>query len=298
VTARSSLHLVLLATALAAAPANADRIENDLALSLFSHNYEGRLEPVIREEHVLEVFKVRGYQIFYIEFEDASVQSESLDRIGIFIESDEYSGKVLAPQRMQELDAEALFDGHDYAVEDVARFYTKAESLAIRLNPSEERLKELLIRLGVMAERDGQYAAAKRAALLAAVAGMDERHGAGTRRWVLDHEFRHGYYFVMLKAGVNRIWREMLSDREREMIAAALVMTARYNPEDSSLMEREFHAMAFEKRFESDLRRLSVPWFTGSAQAAEAEVEALIGKLPEIRRAFLALETQLLPRSS
>jgi hypothetical protein len=191
-----------------------------------------------------------------------------------------------------------LFDGHDYAVEDIASFFALAGRLAIKLHPREEQLRALLIRFDVLAEQDGQYVATKRAALLSAIAGMDKRHGAGTRRWVLDHEFRHGFYFVTLKAGVHRVWQEMLSDREREMIAATVVMTARYNPKDPGLMEREFHAMVFEDRFEEDLRNLTVPWFTGSAQAGDAEVEALISKLPEIRHAFLEVEAELLPRSS
>lgn len=295
---RDTSYLLMFAAALAVVPAQADDIESDAELSVFSHNYEGRLEPVSEDGRVLEVFKVRGYQIFYIEFHYASVQSQSLDRIGIFVESDEYSGKILAPQLMQTLESEALFDGHDYAVEDIASFYTMANRLAIRLHPREEQLKALLIRLEVMAEEDGQYVATKRAALLASVAGMDERYGAGTRRWVLDHEFRHGFYFVTLKAGVHRVWQDMLTDRDREMIAATLLMTAKYNPKDPSLMEREFHAMVFEDRFEDDLRRLTVPWFTGSVQAGDAEVEALIAKLPGIRDAFLEVEATLLPRSS
>jgi len=133
---------------------------------------------------------------------------------------------------------------------------------------------------------------------LSAVVGMDERHGPGTRRWLLDHEFRHGYYFVTLKAGVHEIWQGMLSAREREMIATALVLTARYNPNDPSLMEREFHAMIFEGRFEENLRDLSAPGLDGSAKATAAEVQVLVDKLPGIRRAFLALEKRLLPSSS
>jgi hypothetical protein len=123
---------------------------------------------------------------------------------------------------------------------------------------------------------------------------MDERHGAGTRRWVLDHEFRHGYYFVRLQGAVHKIWQEMLSARERQMIATTLVMTARYNPDDSPLMEREFHSMVFESRFEDDLWSLSDLAPDGPARATKGEVQVLIDKLPEIRRAFLALERRLL----
>jgi hypothetical protein len=126
---------------------------------------------------------------------------------------------------------------------------------------------------------------------------MDERHGAGTRRWVLDHEFRHGYYFVTLRDDVHEVWRGMLSDREREMIATALLMTARYNADDASLMEREFHAMIFESRFEDDLRSLSARSVDGPAKATTAEVEKLVDRLPEIRLAFLELEERLLSPS-
>jgi len=103
---------------------------------------------------------------------------------------------------------------------------------------------------------------------------------------------------VTLKAGVRRIWEQMLSSREREMIAAALAMTARYNRADPSLMAREFHAMVFEDRFEDDLKRLAAPWFTGTARAEDAEVKALVEKIPEIRRAFQSLESRLLQRPS
>jgi len=294
---QTTLCLLILVTAGAGALANADEMRANAGPSLFSHNYEGRLETVIKEDQVLEVFKVRGYQIFYIEFQKTSLQTQSLDRMGIFVESDEHHGKILAPRLMQTLSAESLFDAHDYASEDVARFYTYAATLAIKLNPMEEHIKELLIRLDVLVERGRQYAATRPAALLSAVSGMDKRHGAGTRRWVLDHEFRHGYYFVTLRAGVHEIWQGMLSAREREMIATALLMTARYNPNDPSLMERELHAMIFESRLEDDLRRLSARSLDGSAKATTAEVEILVKKLPAIRRAFLALEGRLLPRS-
>jgi hypothetical protein len=293
-----TLSLLIFVMSGAGAPANADEMKKAAGPSPLCHDHDGCLKSVIKEDQVLEVFKVRGHPIFYIEFQKASVQSQSLDRMGIFVESDEYHGKILAPERMQTLAADALYDGHDYASEDLARFYTYAAKLAIRLNPMEEHLKNLLIRLGVLIEHGGQYFAIQRAALLSAVAGMDERHGAGTRRWVLDHEFRHGYYFVTLKAGVHEIWQEMLSAREREMITAALLLTARYNPNDSSLMEREFHAMIFESRFEDDLRSLSASRLDGPAKATTAEVKALIDKLPEIRGAFLALERRLLPSSS
>jgi hypothetical protein len=247
---------------------------------------------------VLEVFKVRAYPIYYIEFRDAEIQSRSLDRIGIFVESDRYHGKILSPKLLKTLPDEAFYDGHDYALEDVARFYSYAARLAIRLDPREESLKQLLLRLGLMMEHDGEYAATHRAALLSAVAGLDERYGVATRRAVLDHEFRHGYYFVRLKSGVHEIWQEMLSDRERELIAAALRMTARYDTTNPSLMEREFHALVFESRFEDDLWTLLVPGSDGGAKATPAEVKALLGKLPAIRRAFVALEERLISLSS
>jgi hypothetical protein len=86
----------------------------------------------------------------------------------------------------------------------------------------------------------------------------------------------------------------MLSAREREMVAMTLGMTARYNSHDSSLMEREFHAMVFEGRFEDDLRSLSAPGIDGAAKATKVEVQALIAKLPAIRRAFVTLESRRL----
>jgi hypothetical protein len=115
---------------------------------------------------------------------------------------------------------------------------------------------------------------------------------------VLDHEFRHGYYFVRLKYGVHEIWREMLSNRDRELVAAALRMTAHYDTGNPSLMEREFHSLVFESRFEDDVRRLSAPGRDGRAKATTAEVQALLRKLPAIRRAFLALEQRLISSSS
>jgi len=264
----------------------------------FSRNYEGHLERVARHERDLDVYKVRGYPIYYVEFHSAGTQSESLDRMGIFVESDRYHGKILAPQLMRTLDEEALFDGHDYASEDLARFYSLAARYAIRLHPMETRIRELLIRLGVLAERGGEYIPAKTAALLTAVRGMDERHGAGTRRWVLNHEFRHGYYFVTMEEDVHEIWDDMLSREERKIIGTTLRRTARYNPDDESLMEREFHAMVFEERFEEDLQSLWTRGFDSEPQPKKEVVDELIRKLPAIRRAFTELERKLTPSNA
>jgi len=137
---------------------------------------------------------------------------------------------------------------------------------------------------------------AKRGAPLPADRGTDETYGPGTRRWLLDHEFRHGFYFVALREQVHEIWEDMLEDEEREIIATTLRRTAYYNPDDESLMEREFHAMVFEPRFEEDMQTL---WRTrgldGPDAPKQSDVEELIEKLPDIRRAFAKIERELFP---
>lgn len=296
--AQSCLLVLLAIAACLAAYAYADGSEPDEGSWDFSHNYEGHLERIARNERDLDVFKVRGYPIFFIEFHSAAIQSESLDRIGIFVESDGYSGKILAPQLMKTLNEEAFFDGHDYASEDLARFYSLAARYAIRLHPMEIHIRELLIRLGVIAEKGGEYVPKMTAALLTAVRGLDERHGAGTRRWVLNHEFRHGYYFVTMKDDVHGVWDDMLSHEEQKIIASTLRRTARYNPNDESLMEREFHAMVFEERFEEDLQGLWTRGFDFERAPKKEDVDALIEKLPAIRRAFNELERKLMPESA
>ena len=67
-----TLSLFILATMCSGEPANPDELGRAPGSSEFSHNYDGRLATVIKEDHVLEVFKVRGYPIFYIEFANAS----------------------------------------------------------------------------------------------------------------------------------------------------------------------------------------------------------------------------------
>jgi len=263
--------------------------------TLFSRNYEGRLDPILPDLRTIDAFKVRGYPIYFLEFHEKAAQSEALDRIGIFVESDRYSGKILAPTLMQTLEAEAFFDGHDYDSKDLARFFTLASRFAIRLHPMEIQVRQILVRLGVFAEEGGRYVARQNAALVAAVRGLDERYGPGTRRWLLDHEFRHGYYFVALRDEVHEIWEKMLDDDEREIIATTLRRTAYYNPDDDSLMEREFHAMVFEPRFEDDMQELWTRGLNGPDQPKLSDVEELIRKLPAIRRAFVEIERDLQP---
>jgi len=259
----------------------------------FSQNYEGYLDRTDLGGRDFDVFEVRGFPIVYIEFPTSAVQGEALDRIGIFTESDRYHGKILAPQLMRTLAEEALFDAHDYASEDLARFYSLAARYAIRLHPMEVRIRDLLVRVGFLAPSGEEYVAKKAAALLSAVRGMDERHGAGTRRWVLDHEFRHGFYFVAMKESVHKVWDDMLSREERKIIATTLRRTAQYNPDDESLVEREFHAMVFEDRFEDDLQSLWTRGLDATEQPKKEDVDGLIRKLPEIRRAFMELEQRL-----
>jgi len=290
--------LLVLAVLGLGALAQADGIAAGPEPSLFSRNYEGRLDLVVREPGVLDAFQVRGYPIYFVEYATAAIQSESLDRIGIFVESDRYHGKILAPQLMKKLDEEALFDGHDYDSVDLARFYSLAARYAIRLHPMEIHMRDLLIRLGILARQGEQYVAKRTAALLTAVRGMDERYGAGTRRWVLDHEFRHGFYFVKLRDEVHAIWEDMLTREERKIIANTLRRTARYNPDDESLMEREFHAMVFESRFEEDLQSLWTRGLDTEAQPKKSDVDDLLDKLPEIRRAFMELEERLTPKET
>lgn len=176
--------------------------------------------------------------ILVIEFPGLLAQGEAFNRVAALLEKNggnrERVLDNLALSRLIEKggdNAASFYLGHDYDAEGLARFFNAAQAQRVALNPSELRLRQLLVDARLLLRQaqggDAIYRSAGISALVSFSAtqlddpktGPDESMDGTRRASVLRHELSHGEFFTRPEYREHcwNFWRRLLSEPEREL---------------------------------------------------------------------------------
>ncbi len=200
--------------------------------------------------------------VMVIEFPGLLAQGQAMNRIAALLEKKGASReRVLDDTELAALirstgdNAATFYLGHDYRTEGLARFFNLAHAQGIALAAPEQRLRQLLLDTGMLADDGAGAAPALRAAGPEAVVSFsavqaddpgtvpDERMDAQRRASVLRHELSHGDFFTRptYRAHCWRFWRQ-LSDGQRAAWRRYLHGLG-YDTADEELMVNETQAL-------------------------------------------------------
>jgi hypothetical protein len=193
----------------------------------------------------LTVFRLADNpRILVLDFASLREQGKMLNRVAAFVEKAGLPhDRVLTDG---ELDAailargdtvETFYFGHDYAASALARFFERADSQRIELDPQEEQLRALL-------REEGWFAPDIAAGLISLpTVGSDPRITASARAAILRHELSHGEFFSNPAYAdyVHDFWTQQLTEEERAGVRAFLGREE-YDVRDEGLMLNEMQA--------------------------------------------------------
>jgi len=141
------------------------------------------------------LFELKGMPVYFVNFLSSFGQAAALDRIAVFIEHHEFKGQILPWAKMGLLlkrsKKPVMYTGHNYALEDIARFFTMAFQSNTLLNNEEKKFRDWLINQGLMSF-DGQsaYSSPPSAFLIS----FSQDLSLDLKIKVLRHEMSHALY--------------------------------------------------------------------------------------------------------
>lgn len=127
--------------------------------------------------------------VFIFDFADYDVQNDYLRRLAFFVEKAGFRGKLLSDL---ELSGRHAFNAHDYSAESLAFFFEKARAENFPLNERERHLKDVLIKNGVIVQKDGGAISAGYGAIIS----ISQESTPELRTQLLAHEGWHGIFFT------------------------------------------------------------------------------------------------------
>jgi len=130
-----------------------------------------------------------------------------------------------------------FYYGHDYAAEDLVRFFALADRDGVRLREQEEWLRRLLLQEGLLAP------AARGALISIPAVGAAPAVDAGLRAAILRHELSHAEFFSNRPYAdyVRQFWRDGLDEHGRAVFRRYLA-SLNYDPTLEDLMANEMQA--------------------------------------------------------
>ncbi|MCX5701208.1 MAG: HEAT repeat domain-containing protein, partial [Candidatus Omnitrophica bacterium] len=176
--------------------------------------------------------QLKGITVYCLVFASANSQTV-LDRLAFYAEKEGYKGKVL---RDDEMPNSYVYDGHDYSLDTIAVFFTKAEQNKVQLHPQETRLRDRLLMLGLLKSEGGVYRAGEKNMVVSFIRDHPRKEE------VFIHELVHAFYDnpVFLEQ-VKQIFMK-LSPQQQEMIKNFLRAKDYAVDSDEKLFYSEFAA--------------------------------------------------------
>lgn len=214
------------------------------------NRFEALLNLKLDPAQDYQIYRLAGTEIYHMEFKDTVRQTLTLARLVFFAERTESKGRVVTDAELEDAFRRGAEAGaaHDYRLQTVAEFYTKAATQQVPLNAFEIQLREDLLRLGLLT-KDGEVyrpRAGVAAALITAPQDVDvaNRFAPGELRpAVLKHEIRHGAYFTVpaYREALTQQWQSFTKDH-RTLITELLYFMGEYDRSDEDLLTTEYAA--------------------------------------------------------
>ena len=185
-------------------------------------------------------YRLQNSNIYFVIYPDMAAMSRGLDRLAYFIEKAETKGNIVLRSKIQG----NAFLGHDYSVEGIAEFFNKIKQkrLEFDLFNEEWHLKKQLLKPKILkSDRLGKYHGQERTALLGFTKA--DQYPANVSPKPLDiyiHEIFHGLWFTTdYRHDIAAYWNR-IPEQEKKIIIDFLYQRAKYDPNDSPLIQREF----------------------------------------------------------
>lgn len=202
--------------------------------------YNLQLEPGID----YKIHRIQDENIYHIEFASKLAQGRAFNRLRVFIESDANAGIILNDEELS-----AAFDkgqeqdgiGHDYTIENICHFYTEARNQGIKLNESEEQIKNDLIQAGLITDQTNIFCPTQHIAVISAAQDIPIRTAT------INHEHRHGIYMTdsIVREQVDEVW-DSLSEHQQAQMKRAIHSLDNYDVENRYLLLNELFASVLD----------------------------------------------------
>jgi len=185
-------------------------------------------------------YHLKNSNIYFVIYPDMTAMSRGLDRVACFIEKSETKGTIVL---RSEIKVNTFF-GHDYSVEDIAKFFNKVkkERREFDLSNEERDLKEHLLKTKLLKlDRLGKYHGQERAALLGFTKADQYPSDVSPRPMhIYIHEIFHGLWFTTDYRHDIAVYWNRIPAQEKKIIIDILYQRAQYDPNDLPLIQREF----------------------------------------------------------
>ena len=185
-----------------------------------------------------EVFSwVRLPRVLIFDTASYDVQDALFNRLAFFVEKAGYVGAIPDPESLSH-----AYNAHDYRAEDLARFFSAAETLGIGLTPEETELRKILVEEGIIRPGDAGYAPGD-----GAVVSISRSSSPILRDLLITHECFHGVFFSIpgFRDACQAAW-QALSDTEKG-VWLAFLSSKKYNTGDQYLVTNEFQSYLFQQ---------------------------------------------------
>lgn len=250
------------------------RTPSDLAITVAT---EARI--AFHDAEQLTIFRLADNpRILVLDYPTLRQQGLALNRIAAFVEKASLpKDRVLDdPTLAAEIarsgeTTESYYYGHDYAVDDLFRFFAAADRDKIRLSEQEEFLRRLI-------NRERQAAPTNHSAIITVVRTAPASIDTLTRRVILRHELSHGEFFTnpAYAAFVRRAWSDLLSPSDRRAFLRFLE-AQNYDTTNLSLVVNEMQAFLM---FTPDERYISAERLGLTPTALRRLREAFLAGMP------------------
>ncbi len=206
--------------------------------------------PFAREQDILlnhaaslSMFRLaENPAVLVLDFPTLREQARMLNRVAVLVETrgqphDRVLDDAALDKAIRSTGAEpdTFYDGHDYRAGDLVRFFALADRDGIRLNPDEQRLRDLI--------RAAGWADAGAVGALITLPTLGAGIDPQARASILRHEISHGEFFTDpgYAAFTQLFWQTELTDAERAAFRRFLA-GQEYDPTDETLMMNEMQA--------------------------------------------------------
>ncbi len=173
--------------------------------------------------------------VIMFDFKSYDIQDAYLKRLAFFVEKKGFVGKLASNQEIAPLHG---WNAHDYKAEDLARFFALAEKELFALNPEELKLRDFLIKQGLISKRAGGYGFTEDGVIIS----ISRESPDYLRRTFLTHELSHGIFFAdpRYRKTCMDLWQNMAA--EEQWFWKLYFGWMNYNTASAYLMANEMQA--------------------------------------------------------
>jgi len=178
-------------------------------------------------------------EVLMFDFRDYAVQDAYLKRLAFFVEKQGFTGRLAEDAEIAELHG---WNAHDYRAEDVARFFTLAETSKFSLGEEEILLRDLLLREGFLIASGNGFKGNG-----GALISISRESPDYLRKTFLTHEASHAIFFTdaSYRKLVLSIWNDM--SKEEKSFWYRYFGWMRYNTGSDYLMANELQAYLIQQ---------------------------------------------------